>query len=78
MKCSFRHLAMQQLKLENAGMNGRACQTVLAVQEVRLFFTKPQNIQLCSTISSHIDKKLYRTQAVEFLKTEHIFWKNQT
>ena len=46
MKGSFRHLTMQQLKVENimlvreVGTNITAFQTVLAVQKVR-FFAKP-------------------------------------
>ena len=71
---------MQQLKVDNiilvweAGTESKAFQTALAEQEV--FFTKRQNIQLFSTISSH--KKLDRIQPVEVLITEHIFGKHQT
>ena len=67
---------MQQLKVENviivweAGTNGRAFQTGLAVEEVNFFSTKVHNIQLFAT-----HKKLYRKQPVEFLITEHIVLK---
>ena len=82
MKTEFRHLTMQQLKVENvilmweARINSRAFRTVLAAQEVKFVFTKPQNIQLFSTISSH--KKLYKIQPAAFLITEYFFLKNQT
>ena len=78
MKTEFRHLTMQQLKVENvilmweARTNSRAFRTVLAAQEVKSVFAKPQNIQLFSTISSH--KKLYKIQPAAFLITEHIFF----
>ena len=74
-KYSFRHLTMQQLKVENviliweAGTNNRAFQTGLAVQEARFFFTKTQNIQLFLT-----HKKLYRKQPVEFLEYNRAYY----
>ena len=55
------------------GTNSGAFQTGLPVQGINFFFTKTQNIQL---FPSH--KKLYRTESVEFLITEHIVFKNQT
>ena len=48
---NFRHLTMQELKVENltliweADTNSRAFQTGLAEQEVNFFFTKTHNIQ---------------------------------
>ena len=70
---------MQQLKVENviivweAGTNGGAFQTGLAVEDVNFFSTKVNNIQLFAT-----HKKLYRKQPVEFLITEHIVLKKKT
>ena len=77
--CSFRHLTMQQLKVENvvlireAGTNSRSSfQATLAVQKGNFFFTKTQKIQLFAT-----HKKLYRKQPLEFLITEYIVLKSQ-
>ena len=52
-------------------MNSRAFLSVLAVQEVRFFFTKPEKVQLFLTVSSH--KKLCRIQPAEFMITERIY-----
>ena len=68
----FRTSALQQLKVENvifiwqAGTISGLFSTVLALQEVRLFFFK-------FLIISY--KKLYRKQSVEFPITEHIVLK---
>ena len=77
--CSFRHLTMQQLKVENvilireAGTNSRAFETSLAVQKVNFFLHKTPNIQLFAT-----HKKLLRRRLVEFVITEYIVVKNHT
>ena len=70
---------MRELKVENVILiwdpeaDSKAFQTSLAVQEVNLFFTKNQKMQLFAT-----HKKLRRKQPVDFLITEYIVVKNQT
>ena len=53
--CSFRHLTMPQLKIENviliweARTNIRAVQTSLAVQEVNFSLQNPKHTIICNT-----------------------------